>query len=82
MTAALVVAELREIAEQLLVKGGWPVAVERIVKAADALERLRSPVPEAIDRLMSALREMGVYVPQKDAAFFHAVVRRWLAEGA
>jgi hypothetical protein len=48
--------------------------------AEEALYRKKiSPAPEQIDALAFELHMMGVHVPPRDTAFFHAAVRKWLA---
>lgn len=37
-----------------------------------------NPTPEQIDALAFELHTMGVQVPPRDTAFFHAAVRKWL----
>jgi hypothetical protein len=38
-----------------------------------------TPTPEQIDALAFELHTMGVHVPPRDTAFFHAAVRKWLS---
>jgi len=41
---------------------------------------MNDPTPEKIDQLMVDLATLGIHIPAKDTAFFHAIVRRWLEE--
>jgi hypothetical protein len=41
---------------------------------------MNTPTPEQIDTLAMRLGTIGVRVPGRDTAFFHAIVRQWLEE--
>lgn len=46
---------------------------------APAVNAAHTPTPEQIEALEFELRTMGVKIPARDTAFFHAAVRKWLA---
>lgn len=56
---------------------GDMLAAQRDEKQAAIYRRLQKP--EAIDDLAFQLTAIGVRVPQRDTAFFQAVVSKWLA---